>query len=65
MNHDVQITELGQNGAAIYIDGHELRGVTAYTINRTLDSIQRVTFTILAENVSVLPVPDAPNPCTE
>ncbi len=55
MNHDVRITELGQNGAAIYIDGQELIGVIDYTIQRTLDPIQHVTFTILAESVLVMP----------
>ena len=53
INHEVVITQRDDESTVIYLDGHELAGVVAYKIERGLEPLQRVTFTVLAYEVRV------------
>ena len=52
MNHEVELVTSGPRTNVI-IDGIDIDAVVSYSVNRELQELYRVTFTILAENVRI------------
>lgn len=53
--HTITIIDRGPAFTSIKLDDHEVKGVVAYKIERDMDSLPHVTFTVIAHTLEYQP----------
>jgi hypothetical protein len=51
INHTITIIDRGPTYTSIKLDDHEVKGVVAYKVQRDMDSLPHITFTVIAHHV--------------